>query len=188
VTVLVQRLGDKLGRHIHALANGIDDRPVVPRRSAVSIGHEQTFDRDHVRRDTLEPFLLRQSDRVAVRLRRAGRVAGTVILKIKYGSFRSLTRQRAIDGGTQDGYQIGRVALELLAQIPIGDGGPDESVRLCGVAVANLALAAASRQLSFDEGDRVLHERLGKTLDSIQERFGDAAIGRALYAGNPEKR
>jgi DNA polymerase-4 len=50
---LVARLGQETGRHLHALAQGIDPRRVEPDRDPVSVGHEDTFERDLVDRELL---------------------------------------------------------------------------------------------------------------------------------------
>ena len=50
---------------------GIDDREVVPQQRAKSIGHEETFARDHHSLDTLQHELVRLGDSVAGRLRAA---------------------------------------------------------------------------------------------------------------------
>src|SRR5206468_3087978 len=40
-------LGDANGRHLHRLSRAIDDRPVVSELQPKSVGHEETFARDH---------------------------------------------------------------------------------------------------------------------------------------------
>ncbi|WP_410959337.1 DNA polymerase thumb domain-containing protein, partial [Salmonella sp. SAL4433] len=53
VEALVATLGEANGRHLHALAHGVDDRAVEPDRALKSIGHEETFARDHHDLETL---------------------------------------------------------------------------------------------------------------------------------------
>jgi DNA polymerase-4 len=66
---VVAALGTSQGRHLHALAWARDERPVVPDTKAKSIGHEETFAKDHHTHATLERELLRLGDAVATRLR-----------------------------------------------------------------------------------------------------------------------
>ena len=174
---LCRRLGESLGRHIGALARGEDSRDVVSEHEAVSIGHEETFERDLGRLEELVPFLISQADRVAGRLRRAGLRAGVVVVKIKHADFRLVTRRRTLDDATSDGARIARTALELARDVDIGDhGGKRTRVRLCGVAVSGLEPRDAPRQLALDESARQRGERLGDTVDQIRRRFGDGAV------------
>jgi DNA polymerase IV len=175
--VLRGRLGSSLGGHIAALARGEDSRDVVSEHEPVSIGHEETFDRDLDRREQLEPTLVAQADRVAARLRRAGLRARVVMVKIKHADFQLVTRRRTLADATSDGARIGRTALELASEIEIGgNGGKRTRVRLCGVAASGLEPRDAPRQLLLDEGARERGERLGDTIDRIRQRFGDQAV------------
>ena len=90
---LVAALGRSQGRHLHALANGIDDRVVEPERKVKSIGHEETFARDHHRRSHPRPGagrLRRRGGRPAAGPGR-GRAARCTI-KVRFGDFRTITR------------------------------------------------------------------------------------------------
>jgi len=175
--VLRRRLGDNLGAHLARLARGEDDRDVVIDHAPVSIGHEETFEEDKTSREALVPRLLSQADRVASRLRRAGLRASVVVVKIKYHDFRQLTRRRTLADPTSDGRVIGDTALALLEGLSVSS--TRHRVRLCGVAVAGLDDRAAPRQLSLYEGNRARGERLGDTLDAIEDRFGRGIIRRA---------
>ncbi len=68
--VVTGSLGNAVGLHLHALANGIDDRAVEPDRPVKSVGHEETFARDHHTHASLERELVRLSDAVGSPLAR----------------------------------------------------------------------------------------------------------------------
>jgi DNA polymerase IV len=179
--LLCRRLGAALGHHIAALARGEDSREVVSESEPVSIGHEETFERDLSAVDEILPTLIDQADRVAGRLRRAELRARIVMVKVKHADFRLVTRRRTLEDATSDGARIARVATELVQGVDIGDhGGKRTRVRLCGVAVSGLEPRAAPRQLALDEPARERGERLGDALDEIRRRFGDDAVVRAI--------
>lgn len=178
--VLRSSLGPGIGAHIAALARGEDPRHVEPNQSAVSIGHEQTFEHDISDKRDIASLLLGQSDRVAARLRRSDKRARIVTIKIKFADFRMVTRRRTLADPTCDGNVIGTTAVELLEPLDIDDRhGKLRRVRLCGVSASGLESRSAPLQLTLDEGDRKKGERLGDTLDAIHDKFGGGLIKRA---------
>ncbi|MEK7292317.1 MAG: DNA polymerase IV, partial [Actinomycetota bacterium] len=72
VRTLQTVIGQAHGEHLHELANGRDDRAVVPSSEAKSIGHEETFTDDIYTRDDIHTRLVRLTDAVARRCRTEG--------------------------------------------------------------------------------------------------------------------
>lgn len=180
--VLRSRLGPGMGSHLAALARGEDARAVQSHGAPVSIGHEETFERDLDDKGDIAIVLLAQADRVAARLRRADMRARTVQLKIKYADFRLITRRRTLADSTSDGRVIGDTAIELLDDVAVdGRRGRARRVRLCGVSASGLESRDAPRQLVLDEKDRERGERLGDILDNIHDRFGKGMVKRAVH-------
>jgi DNA polymerase-4 len=173
---LVGVLGPAQGRHLGRLANGIDARAVEPDQRAKSIGHEETFPSDHHELDTLGRELVRMADAVAWRLRRHEVAARTVTLKVRFGDFRTITRSATLAAPVDEGPALARAARGLLAAVD-----PTPGVRLLGVSASGL-VAAAARQLSFDEVEGPAWHEASGAVDAIRERFGDGAIGPASAA------
>ena len=173
---LVGALGPAVGRHLHALAWGRDDRPVEPERAAKSIGHEETYARDHHDPEILGQEAVRLSDSVADRLRRHGLAGRTVTVKVRFADFHTITRSRTLASPVDTGPAVAGAALELLEQVD-----PSPGVRLLGVSVSNLAPEPA-HQLSFDETGQSWGEA-SLAVDEIRRRFGDGAVGPASLAG-----
>ncbi|MHB1846229.1 MAG: DNA polymerase IV [Deltaproteobacteria bacterium] len=173
---LAARLG-ALGPQLHALAHGVDDRPVVPDRQQKSLGAEDTFAQDVVAPESLWPQLHDQALRVGRRLRRAGLVCRTVGLKLKLHDFRLLLRRRTLRGPTDDGQELYRVALELLSE-----SSPTAPVRLCGVAALELSSAARSQRDLFAPAPERQGE-LNRALDRIAAKFGERAVTTADLLG-----
>ncbi len=182
---LVARLGNVTGPHLAALARGEDSREVIPESDPVSIGHQETFDDDHDDKGELAIVLLEQADRVARRLRAAELRARAVVLIVKYDDFRQITRRTTLDVPTSDGGMLAQTAIDLLAKVAIEPrkGG---RVRLCGISATQLEPRNAPRQLAFDEAARARGERLGDTIDKLAEKFGTAAIRRAVHLRDDE--
>ncbi len=95
-------LGKNQANHLLALAIGADDRAVEPDRDAKSIGHEETYARNVHIVSEMRTNLVRLSDAVATRFRKAGVGARTLTLKVRFDDglhtiTRSTTGREAID-------------------------------------------------------------------------------------------
>jgi DNA polymerase-4 len=88
-----QRFG-RWGRRLHELSLGIDEHPVTPDRPTLQVSAEDTFEHDLVL-DELEPHIRRLAEKAWTghqREAQSGRVARTVVLKLKTADFHTLTR------------------------------------------------------------------------------------------------
>ena len=81
---LVAMLGRASGRHIHALAHNRDPRPVQARRRRRSIGAQRALGSRPRSPEEIDAVLLGLVDRVTRRMRAAGRVGRTVVLRLRF--------------------------------------------------------------------------------------------------------
>ena len=166
-------------------AAGIDDRPVVAERQEKSISAEATFDLDLVDRGAMERELLALCERTAARLRKAGLVAGTVVVKIRQSDFHTVTRQKRLSPPSAATDMLHHVARRLLHDW-LADH-PEARVRLLGVGGSKLAAVAQpdlfgavpDERSGSDERRNAPAEVVDAAVDSVRERFGAAALGRA---------
>ncbi len=88
-SVLVAMLGRGSGRHLHALAHNRDPRPVQVGRRRGSIGSQHALGRSRTPRsqETIDESLVALVDRVTRRMRAAGRVGRTVVLRLRFDDF-----------------------------------------------------------------------------------------------------
>ena len=168
---LKRLLGDAAGSHFFHLSRGLDDRPVVTGHAAKSVSHENTFGTDLVEREACHGFLVDQSDRVGRRLRREGLLGRTVRIKVRFGDFKTLTRQAAV-APTDNDFVIGEVALDLFDRVWDGRTG----IRLLGVAAGNLVRPDEPIQTDLFQSADETSGRLLRAIDNIRNRYGRHAI------------
>jgi DNA polymerase-4 len=176
--ILAAKLGPAHAAHLKARASGIDDRRVDPERAPVSLGHENTFDRDLYARPELLREILAQADETCARLRKEGLRGRIVTLKVKYADHQLVTRRRTLDAATADSREVGQLACALLAEVPEVER---RGVRLTGVSLSGLVGQAHTGQLDFAAPARARGEKLGATIDRINEKFGSARVKRAIH-------
>jgi DNA polymerase-4 len=173
---LVARFGS-MGRRLHALARGEDDRPVNPHEAPKSIGKETTLAADTADPDLLDGHLWRLSEQVADRAK-ARRLAGrTVTLKLKRADHRLLTRRTALPAPTQIADRLYRIARALFDQRP--DPGP---FRLIGVTLSDLVPDDGDAPGDLLDPGAARRAAAERAIDAIRARFGASAItkGRSL--------
>lgn len=177
---MVARLG-KNGAHIWQLAQGFDDRPVLPEEGIKSISHEITFEQDTCDFALLEATLLELSEKVAHRLRSQGVRARSVTIKFREADFSTYTRRISTPSSVNTTEAIYPLARKLLRSL-IRDGVP---VRLIGVSAGNLEAETGGRQMILLDQPPQKDRKLAAALDDISQRFGDHAVIRATLV--PQK-
>lgn len=129
------------------LAHGDDDREVESSRETKSISAERTFESDLTSPQELQKELQRQAWVVAQRLREAALLARTIVIKLRFSDFSTITRSYSPrDASPTDQAEVlAQRACQLLqAQ---GQLGP---VRLIGLGVSNLSSRQGPCQLELD--------------------------------------
>jgi DNA polymerase-4 len=180
---LVDHFGE-VGRHVWLLANGRDDRLVVPDREAKSLSTETTFAQDIGDRRVLRNWLLDLVDELAGRLRSEGVRARTIDLKIRSSEFRTVTRSVTLPEATDVTDILWQAAQELFERSLTRDLLP---VRLLGVGATKLTRDATVQGQLFDAGRQDKLGTLDRAVDAIRGQFGDAAIKRGSLLDRENK-
>jgi DNA polymerase IV len=179
---LVSMLGRASGRHLHALAHNRDPRPVHVRRRRGSIGSQRALGRSPKSLDAIDAVVVGLVDRVTRRMRTAGRVGRTVVLRLRFDDFSRATRSHTLERPTAHTQTILATARGLLTTaVPMIER---QGLTLVGVAVANLDNdSAVQLMLPFD---RHSGDALDAALDEARDRFGPTAVTRAVLLGRDQ--
>jgi DNA polymerase IV len=167
---LTRVVGEAQGQHLHRLAQGRDERRVIPHEPAKSVSAETTFDEDVDDPEHLERVLMRLSEKVAYRLRQGGLSGRTITIKVRFASFDTVTRSVTLDRPTDRTRDVSSHAIELYQSLRL----ERVRVRLLGVGVSNLADGGAARQLTLDVDPR--WEDVDHVADAVRQRFGTVTI------------
>jgi DNA polymerase-4 len=181
---LKRALGDASGAHLHELAWGRDPRRVVAEQAEKSIGAEETFARDVDDPDVVLREVLRLSERVAARLRAHDAVGRTVVLKVRFADFTTITRSRTLGEPTDVARTVYATARDLFLRL-----GLDRArLRLVGVRVEGLAPATTGhQQLALDERPQGWREA-ERAVDRASARFGAGAVRPAALVPDSTER
>ncbi|WP_411699790.1 DNA polymerase IV [Conyzicola sp.] len=182
VTSLKHIVGEALGSRLHDLAWGIDPRTVQPRAVEKSIGHEVTFETDVTDPAIIRRELLRLSGMIGVRLRGGGAVGRTVVLKLRFGDFTTITRSRTLSESTDLGRRIYDEVSEIYAQT----GKQHARVRLVGVRVEQLSEGGGGQMSLWDDDDSWRDAE--DVMDAVSARFGRGSVTQASLLGNKRGR
>src|SRR5438270_3181091 len=129
---LLRETVGSLADWLRQLANGIDDRPVVPNREVKSSGTENTYPEDLTDLDTVRAEIAEMASHAIAWLSRKQLRARTVTIKVRYDDFTTITRSHTALP-TRDEVQLTARAVTLLDKTEAGR----RPVRLLGVSVHN---------------------------------------------------
>ncbi len=129
------------------LAEGHDDRPVVPNRDVKSCGTENTFSVDLSDIETIRRELDDMARQDARWLAKRELYARTVTIKVRYSDFTTITRSHTDSKPTRDADNLSARAVALLERTEAGR----RPVRLLGVSVHNLTESDVDRRRTVDD-------------------------------------
>jgi DNA polymerase-4 len=166
-----------IGQRLYRLARGEDSRGVNPRGDAKSISAETTFERDVSDAKQLALKLWPLCEKVSRRLRDKGLAAGSVTLKLKTGSFRSLTRAHKLSPPTQLAEVLYRSCLPLLDAEATGPNG-GRAYRLIGVGASTFSDPALADFPDLLDDKVRGYARVEEAMEAVRRRFGRPAISK----------
>lgn len=174
-SVLVAALGPAGGRHLYAVVHGHTPARVEVGRSRGSIGAQRAIGHGPHDQAFVRAALLGLVDRVCRRMRKADRIARTVVLRLRFEDYSKATRSRSFAAATDSSEDIAAAAVGLLeAAAPL--------IRERGITLVGVALTGLSSDrfvqlaLPLDHPD---HGGLDEAVDAVAVRFGTQAVVRA---------
>ncbi len=165
---LLQKVFGKSGVSLWEKARGIDLSPVEPYSERKSISSEMTFGKDTIDIKMLDELIAGMVEEVCFQLRKEGKVAGCVCIKLRYSNFDTHTIQQKISLTAFD-HQIVTIAKELFKKLY----EKRMLIRLIGVKLTDLCQGNQQINL-FDNTTNQIS--LYQTLDKIKKRFGDNSV------------
>ncbi|MFA5042619.1 MAG: DNA polymerase IV, partial [Kiritimatiellia bacterium] len=130
----LERLFGKAGTaDIAELTRGRDNRPVITNWEEKSISNEHTFAQDESDPERVRQHLLELAEEVGGRLRKSGKLAGTARIKLRFGDFSTITRQRSFPAPLDSDRELIACALVLFEREHV-----QRAIRLVGFGVSNL--------------------------------------------------
>jgi DNA polymerase IV len=182
-SALVATLGPGAGHHLYALAHNRDPRPVQVGRRRGSIGSQRALGRRSPRTfEAIDAVVIGLVDRVTGRMRKAGRIGRTVVLRLRFEDFSRATRSHTLPRATAHTETILATARWLLASaLPIVER---RGITLVGIAVGNLENdRIVQLPLPFQPGSG---GELDSAVDDVRDRYGTDAVTRAVLLGRDQ--
>ncbi len=125
---------DKFGRfgfELYRKARGISNSPVKSNRIRKSIGKERTYAKLLYSEEDIKKELTLLAQKVENSLTKYDKKGRTIVLKIRYADFSTLTKRKSLNLATQDKEQIERTAHEIYDSLEEQPRG----IRLLGLTV-----------------------------------------------------
>ena len=181
-----KQLEHVLGHNVEQLirlANGEDNRKVLPELASKSISRETTFVTDIRDMETLESVLMNLTEDVAFRLRHKNMFARTVGIKLRFEDFTTITRDQTHTEPTDVTQAIWKSARTLLHSA-LGDR--NFRIRLIGIHLQSLVSELGQNPSLFNQNELQRQSQVDSVVDSINTRFGDSTVHRGIAKHSSE--
>jgi len=163
-------LGGVVGKQLWHLARGHDDRVVAPRAESKQISSEHTYPKDLTTAPEVDAALKRAAAESHRRLRKDGRGARTVTVKLKMSDFHTESRSATLPYATDDEETLLATAFRIMRY-------PDEvgPIRLVGVSYSGLE--DSLQDVLFPELDQTIVKPVQTDYESgVSDRAGGPQV------------
>ena len=165
------------GKMLHEYANGIDDSPVENRYDdRKGIGFSKTLEEDIEEKSRLYSELSKFSKKISLELKKRGLYARTLVVTLRYASFKTYNHQIKLQNNTnleEEIYTNAKAAFNKLWNL--------EPVRLIGLRVTDMSSNNDIQLSLFDENQKVVTEKeINKLIDSINKEFGSGTVFKGI--------
>lgn len=165
-----------IGRTIYNMGQGIGSDVVVPHQEQPeekSFSHSFTLPADTFDPQMIYPTLLRLTEKVGRRMRKANFSGRTIYLGVRFSDFSFFSKQKKLITFINDGLLIYNYALNLLRSFRI-----NRPIRMINVGVSDLIHTNNLPESLLPEEQK--REKVISTMDQVNDMFGELTVSRAL--------
>ena len=161
------------GKMLHDYANGIDDSPVENRyNDRKGIVFSKTLEDDIEDKQVLIKELSNFSNKISLELKKRNMYASTIVVTIRYASFKTYNHQMKLENNTnleEEIFKYAKICFNKLWNL--------EPIRLIGLRVSDLSNNNDIQLSLFDENNKVITEKeIDKLIDDINKEFGSGTV------------
>lgn len=167
----LERFLGKSGLDLWQKSKGLHNGEVSQYHVAKSISSETTFKENTNDQNFLEAIIVQLTEKVCCELRKDGKVAGCIGIKIRFADFETITRQTTIPYSCADDEII-----PVVKQLFFKTHQKGTPLRLVGVKLSELTEDAVQTNLFSDATKKT---ELYKAIDNVKDRFGKTMLKRA---------
>ena len=165
------------GKLLYEYANGIDDSEVENRYDdRKGIGFSKTMEDDIEDKSIIYEMLSKFSNQISLELKKRGVYAKTLVVTIRYASFKTYNHQIKFENNTNLEEEIFKYAKQAFNKL-----WNLEPIRLIGLRVTDISSNNDIQLSLFDENNKVVTEKeIDKLIDDINKEFGSGTVFKGI--------
>jgi DNA polymerase IV len=181
-STLASLVGGGMGARLYALSHNVDARRVTTGVRRRSVGAQRALGRagNTMSAAEVDAVVIGLIDRIASRMRAAGRTGRTVTLRLRFNDFGRATRSHTLPWATCSTHALLGTARRLVAA-----AGPliaERGLTLVGFAVSEIDRDGAE-QLMLPFTTRAEPAAVDAAVDQVRRRYGKSALTRGVLVG-----
>jgi DNA polymerase-4 len=181
-SMLASLVGGGMGGRLYALSHNVDARRVTTGVRRRSVGAQRALGRagNSMSAAEIDAVVIGLIDRIASRMRAAGRTGRTVTLRLRFNDFGRATRSHTLPWATCSTHALLGTARRLVAAAAplIAERG----LTLVGFAVSGIDRDGAE-QLTLALSTRAEPAAVDAAVDQVRRRYGKSALTRGVLVG-----